>query len=534
MFQDNRGVSGGKPQGGPGVSLSSPRLVTIDTMASRKRKSKSSDDDHHSKRRQESSSSWPPTSFLECSHCWDDDNNDTASSSVAINNAAATYGTCDNVSTRYQKICRVGEGTYGVVYRAFDRYHQPNPRNRQPLSTSSSDRGKKNVNAEKNNDDDDYDDGIVALKRCLPHNETTDGFPLTTIREITILNDLRRSMSSRRDGGAAEEHYFITLLDVTVSSSRSGVFLVFNYVPHTLASIIDTHNHNQPSSSTNHQYSGSSSNNNDNQHSGKRRSSSSPFNEGEIKQLMLQLLHALHYLHTHYIIHRDIKTSNLLYDDRVGLLRVADFGLARRVGRMECPRHLRGNNSGGSSSRSSYLQHQCILTPKVISLWSRPPEILLGAEHYFTSVDTWGAGCVMGELLLGRPLMDGKDEYDQIGKIFTFLGPPNSNDWPEMLDLPLFKSGTIEIPKQQQSWVNNNSSSSSNVGLHMLDVFHNWECPSGIKLLLGLLKYNPSLRYTANEAMCNTDYFSTSVPPTPTIPSCMPKFPTNNNDTYKK
>ena len=85
--------------------LSSPRLVTIDTMASRKRKSKSSDDDHHSKRRQESSSSWPPTSFLECSHCWDDDNNDTASSSVAINNAAATYGTCDNVSTRYQKIC---------------------------------------------------------------------------------------------------------------------------------------------------------------------------------------------------------------------------------------------------------------------------------------------------------------------------------------------------------------------------------------------------------------------------------------------
>ena len=533
-------------------------------MASiRKRKSKSNEnDDHHPRpsRREESSSSWPPPSFLECSNCWDDDEiNDPALSSSSLSSslvAAATYGTCDNVSKRYQKICRVGEGTYGVVYRAFDRYHHhSNPRSRHPLSLSSSSssipRGKKNAsanNAEKNNKDNaDDDDGIVALKRCIPHYEMTDGFPLTTIREISILNDLRRSMSMScrsdddDDGNNSatvdevEEHYIITLLDVTVSSSRSGVFLVFNYIPHTLASIIDTHNIMQQQSSS----STTTTNYHPHNNSKGRRSSSSssihsPFKESEIKQLMYQLLHALHYLHTHYIIHRDIKTSNLLYDDRVGLLRVADFGLARRVSPMECPRVHHDIGGRGSSTLSSYYrQHPCSLTPKVISLWSRPPEVLLGSKHYTTSIDIWGAGCVMGELLLGKPIMDGKDELDQLNKIFTFLGPPNSYDWLEMLDLPLIKSDTIDIPKQQHSWVNNNNNNNSNNnggdGLHMLDVFRNWNCPSGIKLLLGLLTYNPSIRYTANEAMCTTDYFSTSIPPTPTIPSLMPKFPTINN-----
>mmetsp|Transcript_37991 Transcript_37991/g.79585 ORF Transcript_37991/g.79585 Transcript_37991/m.79585 type:complete len:170 (+) Transcript_37991:212-721(+) len=88
---------------------------------------------------------------------------------------AAIYGDCAIVSS-YEKIGRIGEGTYGVVYQARDK------------RTGS----------------------IVALKRCLPHHEASDGFPLTTLREITILRELQSA------GG--QEHGIIGLKDVTVSS----------------------------------------------------------------------------------------------------------------------------------------------------------------------------------------------------------------------------------------------------------------------------------------------------------------------------
>ena len=88
----------------------------------------------------------------------------------------ATFGHCTNVSSRYTKICRIGEGTYGVVYLAQDKTN----------------------------------DERVALKRCLPHHEASDGFPITTLREIAILKELASA------GG--EKHGIISLRDVTVSS----------------------------------------------------------------------------------------------------------------------------------------------------------------------------------------------------------------------------------------------------------------------------------------------------------------------------
>jgi serine/threonine protein kinase len=109
------------------------------------------------------------------------------------------------------------------------------------------------------------------------------------------------------------------------------------------------------------------------------------------------------------LIHRDIKLSNLLYNHQ-GELKVADFGLARRVSR--------------SRPQSTPL------TPKVVSLWYRPPELLLGSEYYDESVDNWGAACVIGELLLGIPLMKGTSEMDQLSKVFELLGPPTSQQWP--------------------------------------------------------------------------------------------------------
>jgi len=209
---------------------------------------------------------------------------------------------------------------------------------------------------------------------------------------------------------------------------------------------------------------------------------------------MIQLLEAIRFMHSNYILHRDLKLSNLLYNNR-GELRVADFGLARRVGG-EYVGECKGRSDSDDTESSD-----CCLTPKVVSLWYRPPELLLGSEYYDQGVDSWGAGCVFGELLRGKPLMDGRNEMEQLQKMFDLLGPPNVDDWPCLNELPILKQGQIELPKR---WHLQNN------GKHLLDIFQGWDCPTGIKLLMGLLKYNPDMRLTAKEAL-SADYFSTLV-----------------------
>lgn len=170
--------------------------------------------------------------------------------------------------------------------------------------------------------------------------------------------------------------------------------MVFEYAQHDLATLVDNHY-------TQHQC--------------------SPFSQSEVKRLMLQLLEAIRFMHSNYILHRDLKLSNLLYNHR-GELRVADFGLARRVGGEYV-------NEIKSSGAVEDFSESC-LTPKVVSLWYRPPELLFASEYYDQGVDNWGAGCIMGELLRGKPLMDGRNEMDQLQKMFDLLGPPNIEDWP--------------------------------------------------------------------------------------------------------
>ena len=248
-------------------------------------------------------------------------------------------------------------------------------------------------------------------------------------------------------------------------TSRSGVFLVFEYAEHDLASLIDNHY---------------------------QQHKCSPFSQSEVKRLMIQLLEAIRFIHSNYILHRDLKLSNLLYNNR-GELRVADFGLARRVG---------GEYVGECKGRRDHTESSdSCLTPKVVSLWYRPPELLLGSEYYDQGVDNWGAGCVFGELLRGKPLMDGRNEMEQLQRMFDLLGPPNVDEWPCLNELPILKQGQIELPKR---WHLQNN------GKHLLDIFQGWDCPSGIKLLMGLLKYNPDMRLTAKEAL-SADYFSTLV-----------------------
>lgn len=90
---------------------------------------------------------------------------------------------------------------------------------------------------------------------------------------------------------------------------------------------------------------------------------------------------------TFQILHRDMKTANILITKN-GVLKLADFGLARAF-------------SFSSRDRAKY-------TNRVVTLWYRPPELLLGEREYGPEVDMWGAGCIVAELWTGTPLMQVK------------------------------------------------------------------------------------------------------------------------------
>lgn len=102
---------------------------------------------------------------------------------------------------------------------------------------------------------------------------------------------------------------------------------------------------------------------------------------------MHQLLSGLEHCHNSHVLHRDIKGSNLLIDDD-GVLKIADFGLASTFD---------PNNKNPMTSR-------------VVTLWYRPPELLLGATNYGVGIDLWSAGCILAELLAGKPIMPGRTE----------------------------------------------------------------------------------------------------------------------------
>lgn len=217
----------------------------------------------------------------------------------------------------------------------------------------------------------------VALKKILMDNEQ-EGFPITALREIKILRSYKKKN-------------VVNLIEVCRSSCESKgrpiSYLVFDFCHHDLAGLIQE------------------------AHDKIKR----PEN---IKCIMKQLLEGLYGLHANQILHRDMKSSNILITKN-GELKIADFGLARPF-----------------SAKDKNRKY----TNRVVTLWYRPPELLLGERNYDGAIDLWGVGCIMSELYTKEPLMKGTSEQHQLSLIADFIGPICPEVWPTVENLQFYSN----------------------------------------------------------------------------------------------
>ncbi|XP_056162773.1 probable serine/threonine-protein kinase At1g09600 [Syzygium oleosum] len=303
----------------------------------------------------------------------------------------------------FEKLEKIGQGTYSSVYRARD------------LET----------------------DTIVALKKVRFANMDPESVRFMA-REIIIMRKL--------------DHPNVMKLEGLITSRVSGsLYLVFEYMDHDLA--------------------------------GLAASPSIKFTEPQIKCYMRQLLCGLEYCHSHGVLHRDIKGSNLLVDNN-GNLKIGDFGLA-------------------TFFRTNQKQP---LTSRVVTLWYRPPELLLGSSDYGVSVDLWSSGCILAELFAGKPIMPGRTEVEQLHKIFKLCGSPSEEYWKKS-KLP---HATIFKPQQPYKRC-------------LLETFKDFPS-SALALLDVLLAVEPERRGTASSALRN-EFFTSN--PLPCDPSSLPKYPSS-------
>ncbi|KAI8381088.1 kinase-like domain-containing protein [Radiomyces spectabilis] len=307
--------------------------------------------------------------------------------------------------TDYEFEDKLGEGTFGEVHKARNRHTGQ----------------------------------LVALKRILMHNEK-DGIPITAIREIKILKQLRHKN-------------IVPLTDIAVErgdsarKERGSIYMVFPYMDHDLAGLLDN--------------------------------PSVRLSTSQIKTYLKQLLEGTAYLHHNRILHRDMKAANLLINNE-GILQIADFGLAR----------------GMEDENREY-------TNCVVTRWYRPPELFLGERRYTSAIDMWGVGCVFGELLKLRPILQGQDDMDQLKRIFHLCGSPTQKSMPGWDKLRDAHKVKFEPSPRR-----------------VKDEFAKFDTHAA-DLMDKLLVLDPHKRLTALEAL-EHDYFYSK--PLPADPADLPKY----------
>ncbi|KAI9846333.1 MAG: kinase subunit of RNA polymerase II carboxy-terminal domain kinase I [Sclerophora amabilis] len=229
----------------------------------------------------------------------------------------------------------VGSGTYGKVFKAIHVYTK----------------------------------NKVALKKIRMEGEK-DGFPVTAVREIKLLQSLKHDN-------------VVNLQEVMVE--KNDCFMVFEYLSHDLTGLL-----NHPTFKLEHAHK---------------------------KHLAKQLFEGLDYLHRRGVLHRDIKAANILVSND-GQLKLADFGLARFFAK----------------------RHQLDYTNRVITIWYRSPELLLGETQYGPAVDIWSAACVLIEIFTKHAIFPGDGgEINQLDKIYNIMGTPTRTEWPGIVEMAWFE-----------------------------------------------------------------------------------------------
>jgi len=197
--------------------------------------------------------------------------------------------------------------------------------------------------------------------------------------------------------------------------------------------------------------------------------------QDHIKSWSQQLLSGVHYMHTNRIIHRDLKASNLLINRR-GELKIADWGLAR-----------------------SWNPEMKRLTNKVITLWYRPPELLLGCQVYSPKIDMWSVGCIIAEMFRRTALLKGSSDASQLDLIFRLIGHPSTRTWPNIYRVcPLWKNYE---PKPGMAFPNKLRENLKKGLPHA-----SWMTGHAMDLIGKLLTYNPEERWSAQHAL-TAEYF---------------------------
>jgi mitogen-activated protein kinase 15 len=184
------------------------------------------------------------------------------------------------------------------------------------------------------------------------------------------------------------------------------------------------------------------------------------------RYIIYQLLKAIKYMHTGQVLHRDMKPSNLLLNSEC-LMKVADFGLARSI-----------------DDDTESIGHP-VLTDYVATRWYRAPEILLGSTKYTKGVDMWSIGCILGELLGGKPMFPGTSTMNQLDRIIEVTGRPNAEDI-EAIQSPFAGTMLETLPPS-------NPRSLKQMYAHAPE--------DALDLLEKLLRFNPKKRITAEEAL---------------------------------
>jgi len=285
----------------------------------------------------------------------------------------------------------VGSGTYGKVFKAVHVYTK----------------------------------SLVALKKIRMEGER-DGFPVTAVREIKLLQSLKHQN-------------IVNLQEVMVE--KNDCFMVFEYLSHDLTGLL-----NHPSFK---------------------------LEPAHKKHLAKQLFEGLDYLHRRGVLHRDIKAANILVSSD-GLLKLADFGLARFYAK----------------------RRQLDYTNRVITIWYRSPELLLGETQYGPAVDIWSAACVLVEIFTRHAIFPGDgSEISQLEKIYAILGTPNKVDWPGLIDMAWFE---LLRPTVRRANV-------------FADKYKDRLTPAAYDLLEAMFQYDPAKRPSASDVL-EHPYFTVEEP----------------------